>query len=94
MRGKTYKYLMYCPTSYYRCGHGLRGYFSDHEIMYVPSNDPDALRSAIVELRESYEDALIKAPCQAQKRLQAAELTTVGYVRRHVDLTLELLEQR
>ncbi len=72
---------------------GLRSYFGDDEIAYVPPGNPNALRSAIAEVRESYEDSLGKARL-AQTRLLTSELTTVGYARRHVELTLELLRRR
>jgi glycosyltransferase involved in cell wall biosynthesis len=72
---------------------GLRDYFNDHEITYVPAEDSDALKITIARLRRSFGEALGKVR-RAQTRLRAAELSTVGFAKRHVDLTLELLERR
>ncbi len=68
---------------------GLRGYFSDSEVYYVPPRDPEQLAMAIEECATKADDTLLRAR-NAQDKLLAADLTTRGYALRHVALTKEL----
>jgi glycosyltransferase involved in cell wall biosynthesis len=69
---------------------GLRAYFSDAEVRFVPPQDVNALRSAIQELTN--DPALRLALAQkAQARMGPADLSSESFVRRHVEMSRELL---
>jgi glycosyltransferase involved in cell wall biosynthesis len=69
---------------------GLRAYFSDDEVRYVPANDPGAMRSAIEQLAAN--DALrFEMTSKAQERLLKTELSTRARARRLSDLSRDLL---
>jgi glycosyltransferase involved in cell wall biosynthesis len=71
---------------------GLRSYFSDDEIMYVPPNDPDAMRRAIVQL--AADDGLrLSLARKAQERLLKDDLSTRARARRMAELSRELLAE-
>jgi glycosyltransferase involved in cell wall biosynthesis len=71
---------------------GLRSYFSDDEIMYVPPNDPDAIRRAIVQL--AADDGLrLSLARKAQERLLKDDLSTRARARRMAELSRELLAE-
>lgn len=69
---------------------GLRGYFSGEEVRYVPVGDATALRAAIESVRENGADFL-RAAIDAQRRMLEGGLDSVGYARRHVELSRGLL---
>jgi glycosyltransferase involved in cell wall biosynthesis len=70
---------------------GLKSYFSEDEIYYVPGGDPAAIQRAI--LRLSRDDALRwKLAERAQQRMRTGDLNSRSYVRRHAELSRELLE--
>lgn len=72
---------------------GLRAYFTDAAVRYVPAGDARALRQAVLDLA---------ADPGAQQRLTEAAAARMGpdglgaesYVRRHVELSLDLLAPR
>jgi len=68
---------------------GLKGYFGDDEIYYVPPQSTEALAVAVERIGED-EDTLSRAK-NAQAKLLAAELTTKGLASRHVALLEDLL---
>lgn len=68
---------------------GLRGYFSDQEIRYIPAGDPDAMRAAIAAV--AGDEASAQMVERAQCRMVEAELTTRGVARRYANLSRELL---
>lgn len=72
---------------------GLRGYFSDEEVRYVPPQDPVALRHAIVDLAASADEcrAMVR---RAQARMQRAGLSSTSYARRHAEISRALLRSR
>ena len=71
---------------------GLRTYFSDGEIMYVPPNDASAMRRAISQL--TADDALGLAMARkAQERLLKDDLSTRARARRMAELSRELLAE-
>ncbi|MGI4881419.1 MAG: glycosyltransferase [Janthinobacterium lividum] len=72
---------------------GLRGYFGDDAVRYVPGGDPMALRAALREVAADPPAATAMAR-RAQAHLVAAGLDAEGYVRRHVELSRELLGAR
>ena len=69
---------------------GLDAYFADDEIKYVAAGDARALRAAILELAADPDAALAQAR-RAQARLTSAELGAEAYIRRHVELSRELM---
>ena len=69
---------------------GLRAYFSDREVCFVPAQDKAALRQAIEELAADRERRLDLAEC-AQARMGPDCLSSRAYARRHVQISRELL---
>jgi glycosyltransferase involved in cell wall biosynthesis len=69
---------------------GLRAYFSDAEIRFVPPQDVNALRSAIPELANAPDTRLARARA-AQARMGPKDLSSESFVRRHVEISRELL---
>jgi glycosyltransferase involved in cell wall biosynthesis len=69
---------------------GLRYYFDDSEICYVPAGDAAALRAAITHL-SSNADAAIEMARRAQLRVLDKGLNIDGYISRHVELSKDLL---
>jgi glycosyltransferase involved in cell wall biosynthesis len=68
---------------------GLRGYFSDQEVRYVPASDPDATREAIKAVAK--DELFIPMVERAQRRMIEAGLTSRGFARRHAQLSREVL---
>lgn len=69
---------------------GLRHYFGDDAITYVPRQDPGALRAAVLRLRE-HADRARAMTRRAQARIAEAGLDAEGYIRRHVELSEDML---
>jgi glycosyltransferase involved in cell wall biosynthesis len=69
---------------------GLRAYFSDPEIRFVPPQDIDALTDAVRDLAADPAARLALAQ-KAQARMGPAGLSSESYVRRHVEISRELL---
>jgi glycosyltransferase involved in cell wall biosynthesis len=69
---------------------GLRAYFPDGEVAYVPTFAPVAMRAAVDELSKD-DDRRLDMLIRAQKQLISADLTTTGYAERHRQLSEELL---
>ena len=69
---------------------GLKEYFGDDEIYYVPPRDIKALAVAIRECATTVDATLLRVK-NAQARLLAAEFTTKARASRHVALTEDLL---
>ena len=69
---------------------GLRGYFGNDDVRYVPPADPVALRAALRAVAGDPATATAMAR-RAQASLIASELDAAGYVRRHVELSRELV---
>ncbi|HEX3681785.1 MAG TPA: family 16 glycosylhydrolase [Bryobacteraceae bacterium] len=69
---------------------GLRAYFSDAEVRYVPPNEPAALQRAI-ELLAEEDDGGASMLERARHRMRAAGLSSRDFARRHVELSRELL---
>jgi len=69
---------------------GLRAYFSDPEVRFVPPQDAAALDKAISELADDPAARLALAE-KAQERMGSAGLSSESYVRRHVEISQELL---
>ncbi|HEX3495920.1 MAG TPA: glycosyltransferase, partial [Methylocella sp.] len=69
---------------------GLKAYFSEAEIKYVPTQDAEAIRRAIQEVAEDDESRWIFVK-RAQARMGPEGLSSHAYVKRHVELSKELL---
>jgi glycosyltransferase involved in cell wall biosynthesis len=69
---------------------GLRGYFSDAEVRFVPPRDAAALRGAIRDLAADPGKRLALAR-NAQARMGPNGLSSEAFVRRHVDISRDLL---
>lgn len=69
---------------------GLRHYFGDDHVNFVPGNDPERLRAAVRSLERSV--AVAKASA-AQKRLLEACYTSRGYALRHVAISRVLVDK-
>jgi glycosyltransferase involved in cell wall biosynthesis len=69
---------------------GLKAYFSDDEVKYVPPCQPEALRRQIASLAEDV-DAGVSRVTRARKRMVAAGLSSRDFARRHAKLSRELL---
>jgi glycosyltransferase involved in cell wall biosynthesis len=68
---------------------GLRGYFSDRELRYVPAGDADAMRQAIMAVAD--DEAAAEMVGRAQRRMIEAGLTSRGVAHRYAQLSKELL---
>ncbi len=71
---------------------GLDAYFARDEIKYVPAGDARALRAALIELAADPDAALAQAR-RAQTRMTSGEIGAEAYIRRHVELTREILKR-
>jgi glycosyltransferase involved in cell wall biosynthesis len=69
---------------------GLRAYFSDSEVRFVPPQDVTALKAAIRELAAD-PDARLALAEKAQARMGSTGLSSESYVRRHVEISRDLL---
>jgi glycosyltransferase involved in cell wall biosynthesis len=69
---------------------GLRAYFSESEVAYVPHSAPIAMRVAADQLATD-DDWRLNMEASAQRRLIAAELTAHGFAMRNRRLSEELL---
>jgi glycosyltransferase involved in cell wall biosynthesis len=69
---------------------GLRAYFSDREVKYVPPHQPDALRHEIAALAKDG-DAGPSMVEQARARMISAGLSSRRFAQRHAALSRELL---
>jgi glycosyltransferase involved in cell wall biosynthesis len=69
---------------------GLREYFSDQEIRYVPMSNPDAMRKAIEAVARDEKSAQMAA--RAQRRMVEAGLTSRDFARRYAQLSRELMD--
>ncbi len=70
---------------------GLRAYFDDDAVVYLPPSDPAAIASAVTRVGRQPK-LMEKLALAAQRRASSAELGCGAYVRRHVDLTKDLLQ--
>ena len=70
---------------------GLRSYFSDQDVSYVPPSDPEAMRTAIRTLAED-DDLRIALAERAQRKMGRDGLSSYAYAKRHLDLSKQLLE--
>jgi glycosyltransferase involved in cell wall biosynthesis len=69
---------------------GLRRYFSEEEIRYVPVLDPSAMRAAVDAIAA---DGYLRKNMvlKAQERIQAVDLTAQGFADRHRQLSEDIL---
>jgi glycosyltransferase involved in cell wall biosynthesis len=69
---------------------GLRAYFSDAEVYFVPPQNAAALREAICALADK-PDVRFTFARKAQDRMGPHGLSSESFVRRHVEISRELL---
>jgi glycosyltransferase involved in cell wall biosynthesis len=69
---------------------GLRAYFSDSQVHFVPPQDATALRNTIHYLA-NHPDMRLELARKAQARMGPSGLSSEAFVRRHVDISRELL---
>jgi glycosyltransferase involved in cell wall biosynthesis len=69
---------------------GIRAYFDEAAVSYVPPSDAGAIREAVLRLAANPERALVQAG-NAQARMGPGGLGLEDYIRRHVELSKELL---
>lgn len=71
---------------------GLEDYFGADAVRYVPPGDPVALRAALLEIAADPEAARLRA-VRAQARMIEAGIGAESYIRRHVDISREMLNR-
>jgi glycosyltransferase involved in cell wall biosynthesis len=71
---------------------GLRAYFTDTEVHYVPPLDATALQNAIHNLANDPKARLTLAE-KAQVRMGPQDLSSESFVRRHVEISRNLLAE-
>jgi len=69
---------------------GLKAYFSDEEVYFIPHGDPTEIQKAIAKLAgdDPFRWGLAK---RAQARMQTGGVNSRSYARRHAELSKELL---
>jgi glycosyltransferase involved in cell wall biosynthesis len=70
---------------------GVRGYFSDEDVRYVPPQDPVAVRRALQELAADDNMRLAMAK-RAQARMLSSDLSSRSFARRHYEISRQLVE--
>ena len=68
----------------------LKSYFSGAEVKYIPTQDPEAIRHAIRDLAAEGEALRLQSE-RAQARMGPDGLSSHAYVKKHVELSRELL---
>lgn len=71
---------------------GLDSYFARDEVNYVPPGDSAALRAALLALGSDPDGALAQAR-RAQARMRSGVPGAEAYIRRHVELSREILSR-
>lgn len=71
---------------------GLEGYFGSDAVRYVPPGDPAALRAALLEVAADPEAARARAE-RAQARMIEVGIGAESYIRRHVEISREMLDR-
>jgi hypothetical protein len=69
---------------------GLRAYFGDDAVFYVPVSDPDAILEAVRDAA-AHPRRMERQALAAQRRAMSNDMGCEPYIKRHVNLTLELL---
>jgi glycosyltransferase involved in cell wall biosynthesis len=83
--------LLGVPVACSRAG-GLEAYFGEDQLRFVPPGDPAALREALAELGR---DPAARLELARRARAQlTSQLGAEAFVRRHVELSRELLARR
>jgi glycosyltransferase involved in cell wall biosynthesis len=72
---------------------GLRAYFSDHEVCYVPIGDAIAMQRSAIALAQQNRQRVEQVRL-AQRRVLEAGLTSEAYAMRHRDLSFDLLRNK
>ena len=69
---------------------GLRSYFTDNEVIFVPVGDAGALTAAIARVIAQRETSLAMT-ARAQVRVVEGPANLDAYIRRHVEISRELV---
>jgi glycosyltransferase involved in cell wall biosynthesis len=69
---------------------GLRSYFDDSEMVFVPASDAEALRAAIIRVITERNASLAMA-ARAQARILQGPANVQTYIRRHVEISREVV---
>jgi glycosyltransferase involved in cell wall biosynthesis len=69
---------------------GLKAYFDDQAVYYVSHSDPEAILNAVNTLANDAEKSMQLAR-NAQDRIMSATMGCSAYIRKHVELSRELL---
>jgi glycosyltransferase involved in cell wall biosynthesis len=69
---------------------GLRDYFGEEEVLFVPERDPASIREAVAFLRNNPEKAITLVE-NSQKRLLESGYTSHDYANRYRSLTWQIL---
>ena len=72
---------------------GLRDYFAEDHVSYVPAGDVERMREAILALAASPGRRLALATA-AQAEVSRAEIGAESFVRRHVEISVDILRSR
>jgi len=70
---------------------GIRGYFPEEEVYYVPPRDPDTLRRGLQDLAAGDQLRFAMAN-RAQARILSADLSSRAFAHRHYELSLRLMD--
>ncbi|HLH08246.1 MAG TPA: glycosyltransferase [Terriglobales bacterium] len=70
---------------------GVPTYFNDDQVLYVPFNDPEAMRRAVLDCGPELK---LKRASEAQARFERDDYSSHGMVRRYIDLSKDLLKSR
>ena len=69
---------------------GIRGYFSEEDVRYVPPQDPVALRRTLRDLAED-DSMRIAMATHAQAQMLSSDLSSRSFARRHYEISRELV---
>jgi glycosyltransferase involved in cell wall biosynthesis len=69
---------------------GLRAYFGDDAVFYLPVSDPDAILEAVRDAA-AHPSRMKRQALAAQRRAMSNDMGCQPYIKRHVNLTRELL---
>ena len=69
---------------------GLRSYFTEDEITFIPVKDADALRSAVLKVCADY-SIYLQETVRAQKEFSDSKLGANRFIVDHLNLSKELL---
>jgi len=72
---------------------GLRGYFNDGEIRYVPPNDPVEMRHALEQMAASVDAGRFEMVKRAQRRIQTGGFTSAAFAARNYQWSKSMIRE-